>query len=103
MRRLLFVVVALAACGHSKASGPAWPEPSKTAEDGGESIAPHPSATYAAVVEKAETVEEAKPTPTAAAPAATSEDKPATTPATTTAPASEEVITTEEIIIEIDD
>jgi hypothetical protein len=103
MRRLL-LVVALVGCGHSKASGPAWPEPSKTADDGGESIAPQPSATYAAVVEKSADVEEAKPATTEAAkPVAATEDKPATTAPATTTPATDEVITTEEIIIEIDD
>ena len=81
MRRLLLAFV-LISCGNAKASGPKWPEPSKTAEDGGESLAPRPSATYAVVAEKAAEVEEDKPA--------------ATTPA-------EEVITTEEIIIEIDD
>ena len=103
MRRWL-LVVALAGCGHSKASGPAWPEASKTAEDGGESIAPQPTATYAAVAEKATEPEEDKADdkPAATPAATTSDDKPATMPAaTTTAP--EEVITTEEIIIEIDD
>jgi hypothetical protein len=103
MRRLL-LALALIGCGNAKASGPKWPEPSTTAEDGGESIAPRPSATYAVVAEKAAETEEAKPTPTAteAKPAAAAtDDKPAATP-TTTAPA-EEVITTEEIVIEIDD
>jgi hypothetical protein len=103
MRRLL-LALALMSCGNAKASGPKWPEPSKTAEDGGESIEPRPSATYAVVAEKAAEPEEAKPaaaTAEAKAAPAASDGKPATTP-TTTAPA-EEVITTEEIIIEIDD
>ena len=99
----MLLVVALVGCGRSKASGPAWPEASKTADDGGESIAPRPTATYAAVAEKASEPEPDKADAApAATPAATTEDKPAATPAATvTAP--EEVITTEEIIIEIDD
>lgn len=107
MRRLLLVVAlgaALAGCGRSKASGPKWPEPSKTADDGGESIEPRPSATYAAAVEKSADVEDKKPEPAETPAPAASEDKPAaaTAPAATT-PASEEVITTEEIVIEIED
>jgi hypothetical protein len=103
MRRLL-LAFALMSCGNAKASGPKWPEPSKTADDGGESIAPRPSASYAAVAETAAEAEEEKPAdkPAAATPAASTDDKPATTPATTTTP-TEEVITTEEIIIEIED
>ncbi|HEY5945582.1 MAG TPA: hypothetical protein VIV40_08820 [Kofleriaceae bacterium] len=102
MHRLI-LVAALAACSHSKASGPKWPEPSTTAEDGGESIAPRPSTTYAAAIEKSADVEDDKPA--AAVPAtpaaATGDDKPAATPAA--APSTDDVIMTEEIIIEIDD
>ncbi|HEX5064103.1 MAG TPA: hypothetical protein VFV99_32225 [Kofleriaceae bacterium] len=109
MGRLLIVVAsgALAgagACGHSNASGPKWPEPSKTAEDGGESIEPRPSASYAAAVEKSDDNDEDKPaaSSTSSPASSTSEDKPATT-STPTTPTSEDVFQTDEIIIEIDD
>jgi len=102
--RGLVLVALLAACGHSKASGPKWPEPSTTADDGGESLEPRPSSTYAAAIEKSADADEAKPaaatTSTTTTP--TADDKPATTPATTTAP-SDDVFMSEEIIIEIDD
>ena len=102
--RKLFLVAALAACSHSKASGPQWPEPSKTAEDGGESIAPRPSAQYAAAIEKSADEGDDKPaaTPTATPSASPGDDKPAATPATTQ-PTNDDVFMSEEIIIEIDD
>src|SRR5688572_16975395 len=83
MRRLsLLVAIAFAGCGSSKAKGPAWPAPSTTAEDGGESIAPQPSATYAAAIEKSAEPDEAKPADATAGATTTTptEDKPATTP-----------------------
>ena len=111
MRRLLFVLVAvaaLAACGHKKATGPAWPEPSKTeggAEDGGESIAPHETSTVAAAIEKSEEPEAKKDdAPAADATATTSEDKekaPSVTAPTQTS--IDEIIMSDEIIIEIED
>jgi len=107
MGRLLIVVAsgALAgACGHSKASGPKWPEPSTTAEDGGESIEPRPSSAYAAVVEKSDDVATDKPAAasTSSSTSSPSEDKPATM-STPSAPTSDDVFQTDEIIIEIDD
>jgi hypothetical protein len=103
--RPVALVVALAACGHPKPTGPKWPEPSATAEDGGESISPRPSATYAAAIEKSSDDADNKPvgSPTAT-PASSSpgDDKPAATPAATT-PANDDVFMSEEIIIEIDD
>jgi hypothetical protein len=102
MRRLLFVVM-LSACTHAKTTGPAWPEPSKTADDGGETIAPHETSAVAAAIEKAaEPEEKAAAAEPDATPAATpTEDKPAAAPAS--APANDDVIMSDEIIIEIDD
>ncbi|HEY5920183.1 MAG TPA: hypothetical protein VIV11_00875 [Kofleriaceae bacterium] len=103
MRRLLLVLV-VAACGAPKATGPKWPEPSKTADDGGESIEPHPSATYAAAIEKSADTDEKPAEATVATPAAAaSDDKPATATPSISQPVIDEVITTEEIIIEIED
>ena len=103
MRGLLLVVL-LAACGHSKASGPKWPEPSTTAEDGGESLDPRPSSTYAAAIEKSPDADDDKPAAatTTTTTTTTTDDKPASTPATTQTP-SDDVFMSEEIIIEIDD
>lgn len=104
MRRLaLLAVFALAACSHAKAKGPAWPEPSKTADDGGESLAPHEASPIAAAIEKSnDATPDADDKPAAAAPAAAVEDKPATVSQPTT-PASDDTIMSDEIIIEIDD
>ncbi len=102
----MLLVAALVGCGHPKASGPKWPEPSTTAEDGGESSEPKPSATYAAAVEKSTDDNGDKPaasaSPGAAAAASPGDDKPAPT-ATPSQPATDDVIMTEEIIIEIED
>jgi hypothetical protein len=106
MRRLLLVValgVSAAACSHAKSTGLAWPEPSKTADDGGESIAPHEASTVAAAIEKSDDEPEAKAAvDTPAATPAASEDKPASAPAATPPP-NDDVIMSDEIIIEIDD
>jgi hypothetical protein len=103
MRRLLFVVM-LSACTHAKTTGPAWPEPSKTADDGGESIAPHETSAVAAAIEKSEEPAEkaAAAEPAAAPKDAPDEDKPAAA-APASAPANDDVIMSDEIIIEIDD
>jgi hypothetical protein len=107
MRRVVIAIALLAsACGSRKASGPAWPEPSTTAEDGGESIEPRPTATYAAALEKSDAKAEEKTT------AAASDEKPAASesktdekPATSSesSPTLEEILMTEEIIIEIEE
>jgi hypothetical protein len=102
--RWLLLVIAIAACGPAKSKGPAWPAASTTAEDGGESIAPRPSATYAAAVERSADVEEDKPAETTSATAApASEDKPATTPTMSQPTSAEDVFQAEEIIIEVED
>jgi hypothetical protein len=108
MRRLLFIVAvtAFAGCGNAKAAGPKWPAPSTTAEDGGESLEPRPSATYAAAIEKSAEAEEDKPEVKATedkAAATKTEDKPATTTTEDKPATVEDVMMTEEIIIEIEE
>ncbi|HEX4450290.1 MAG TPA: hypothetical protein VH143_05420 [Kofleriaceae bacterium] len=96
--RCWLLVFALAACSHAS-TGPAWPKSTAAVADGGESLAPRPSAHELAAPEANDEVAVA-PAPAApikAAPAATSEPAPAATTPT------EETITTEEITIEIDD
>ncbi len=100
----------LAACGGSPGRGPAWPAPSPSETDGGESLAPRQAGSVAAI----EKAEDAKPAAPAAEPAeegaaeATPADAPAAsseaTEATEATPAREpEILTTEELIIEIED
>ncbi len=96
----------LAACGGGRDRGPAWPKPSPSETDGGESLEPRQPGSVAAAIEEAEDApssdvpeaSEAVPSP-AASPAATS-DRPATDPAPDKEP---DVLTTEELIIEIED
>jgi hypothetical protein len=98
----------LAGCGGSRASGPAWPQPTPSETDGGESLEPRQASSVAAI-EKAG--DESPATPAAATPAATPA---AATPAapgarpdrSTSEPAPSrdlDILTTEEIIIEIED
>jgi hypothetical protein len=99
----------LAACGGSRERGPAWPAPSPSETDGGESLAPRQAGSIAAI-EKAEDArpaadddddDDAEAPADAAAPAAAPAASSESTEAT---PASEpEVLTTEELIIEIED
>ena len=102
----LIVALALAACHKARSSGPAWPAPSKTADDGGESLEPR-STTVAASVEKSEDVADEKAekpeADTAEKPAAASEPDKAPTLSPLTQPKDDEVIMSEEIIIEIDE
>jgi hypothetical protein len=96
--RCWLLVIALAACSRTS-TGPAWPKSTASAADGGESLAPRPSAHELAASQADDEVAVA-PTPVAptkAAPTVSSEPTP--TPTTPT----EETITTEEITIEIDD
>jgi len=103
MRRIL-LVLAVSACTHSAATGPAWPKAHASDDDGGESLAPRDPAKSIAVA--AEEPEEAKPAPTPA-PAAAPPPAPVTeggAPAAAPAAAQpEDVITTEEIVIEVGD
>jgi len=101
---LVVMLLGTAACHGAKQTGPAWPAPSTTADDGGESIDPR-ATTIAAAIEKPDEKDDAPAAPAAEAakPAATPEaDKPAAAPAATQAPEGD-VIMSEEIIIEIDD
>jgi hypothetical protein len=106
MHILLFCGHRVRGCGSAKAAGPKWPAPSTTAEDGGESLEPKPTATYAAALEKsaeAEKKPEAKDIEDKPA-ATTTDDKPATTPSTEDKPATtDDVMMTEEIVIEIEE
>ncbi len=96
--RCWLLVFALAACSHAS-TGPAWPKSTTAVADGGESLAPRPSAHELASLESDDevVVAPAPTAPTKVAPVATTEAAPAATPPT------EEPITTEEITIEIDD
>jgi len=107
MRGSLSVVLALAlatGCHRAKPTVPAWPAPSTTADDGGESIDPHPTAVATSIEKSGDDDEVVGPTTEIVAkPTATVEvDKPATvSPPVQSTP--DEVIMSEEIIIEIDD
>jgi hypothetical protein len=105
MRRLLFVVAIAGCAPHAAPSGLAWPKPSTTASDGGESIAPRESRPVAAAIEKSD--EDVKPaaTPVAEKPAIAAPAKEGGGAPAIAAPAGavEEVITTDDIVIEIDD
>ena len=106
MRRLVFAV-ALAACGHAAPSGPSWPAPSTTADDGGESLDPRSEGSVAATLETADDDEPAaaaddKPAASDTKPA-TIDDSAASTTAAPQTPSVDDVLNTEEIIIEIDD
>ena len=103
----LLVVAGIAACGHATQTGPAWPAPSTTTEDGGESLEPRPSSTVAAAIEESDEPEEK------AADTADVDDKDADTAApakdddssstSTSESTSDEPMMTDEIIIEIED
>jgi hypothetical protein len=106
MLRTALLACLLAACGGSRDRGPAWPKPSPSETDGGETLEPRQASAVAAI----EDAEDA--TPSAGAPAATTTTPaatPAATPARTDRPASEtparepDVLTTEDIVIEIED
>ncbi len=106
MRRLLFVVAISGCAPHTSSSSPAWPKPSVSEDDGGESIAPRASRPVAVAIEQSE--DEPKPTPAPAptpVPAAATPAKDAVVAPAVTAPTGvvEEPITTEDIVIEIDD
>ena len=98
--RPLLLLLAVAACGQVS-RGPAWPKSSSSAaEDGGESLAPRPSAHELAAPESvaADEIIEVTPDKPAEKPA----DKPAEPAATVSTP-TEEPATTEEITIEVDE
>ena len=101
---VLAVAIAATGCHQAKPVALAWPTPSTTADDGGESI--EPATTVASAVEKTDdaAVEAAPAAEIVAKPgaAAAEPEKPATV-SPPTQPASDEVIMSEEIIIEIED
>lgn len=108
MRRLLLAAAlagALIGCSRANASGPKWPAPSTTGEDGGESLAPKPGAGYAVAIEKSDEPEpkadEATDDKDAAPDADSSDAEPAASDADE--PEADEPIETEAITIEIDD
>jgi len=98
-------LVASAGCGRGQMRGPAWPEPSTTAEDGGESIEPHPSVTYASAIERSAEPEpvEDKSSAAASEPAADAADDDDKDDPASSAPGDEDAVMTDEIIIEIED
>lgn len=102
MRRLL-LVLAVSACTHAAASGPAWPKAHASDEDGGESLAPRDPAKSIVVAAEASDDDDKPAAP--AAPAAPPAPAPVTqAAAAASAPAAaqpEDVITTEEIVIEV--
>lgn len=105
--RLLFVLfVVLSACG-AKRSAPAWPKMTEKEVDGGESLAPKPSAVATADKDDDEDdAVEAKPAEKTEKADAKPADKTETKPADTkpdAKPSEEVIITTEEIVIEIDE
>jgi hypothetical protein len=101
---LIALLVGAAACGHAHPAAPAWPKARAVAEgeDGGESLAPKPSAQS---IDEADDEEPAAPTPAIATPAPVTAPAAAATPAATpaAAPAPDEPATGEDIVIEIDD
>lgn len=103
MVRILLVAV-LAGCASHAATGPAWPKPHASEDDGGESLAPHVSRSdSAAAIETAD--DDAKPVAaTPAAPPAPAPE-PAATPTTPAAPAqpSEDTIIIDDVVIQIDE
>ena len=102
MRRLL-LVLAVTACTHSAATGPAWPKQHVSDDDGGESLAPRDPAKEVAVAAAPSDDDADKPaaTDTAEAPPAAAS---ATEGAAPSAPATaqpEDVIQSDEIVIEV--
>ena len=96
----LALALPAAACSRA-ATGPAWPKPHVADEDGGESLAPRPSAQAAAVeIESGDAVADAGEAVASPAAAATTPE-PAAAPAQPPAPAAEEPMQTEDIIIEV--
>jgi hypothetical protein len=99
-------VVAIAACGSKPPPGPAWPAASTTADDGGESIDPHPTAVATSIESSKDDDEDEKPAdqPEIVAKPGAAVSEPST-PATVSppTPVTDDVIMSEEIIIEIED
>jgi hypothetical protein len=100
----LAIAMTAIGCHPAKPAAPAWPAPSTTADDGGESIAPA-SNTVAAVEQsednEVETTEVPEILPKPGAPAAEPETPAVDSP--DSQPTTDGVIMSEELIIEIDD
>src|SRR5262245_45745793 len=99
MLRVALVIVGFLAACSAHAHGPAWPKASKTATDGGESLAPRAGAVTA--IEESADIAPAEP-------GAAKIDKPAVTPPVTptvtppvTPPPTEEPINLEDQVIEV--
>jgi hypothetical protein len=106
MRRawLFVLVLAAAACGSPNGRGPAWPKQHDKDADGGESLAPRPSAASVAAVERTpEPAEKLEAKAALEAGLKGDDDKPAAPKADKPADKTETPIQTEEIIIEIND
>ena len=103
MGRLL-LALALVGCAPHAATAPAWPKQTTSADDGGESLAPHEAHGPAAAVERSDD-DDAKPA-AAVIPTPTLEplaSEPAVAPAAAQPAPTEDTITTEDIVIEVDD
>ncbi len=107
--RIAWVVVAASlfgGCGAGRGGAAAWPKSSartETADDGGESIAPHQTHAAAAAIEAEDTVKPALATPASEpiiAPPVAPPIAPAVAPPTA---ASDDPMMTEDIVIEVDD
>lgn len=94
-------------CGAGSSTGPAWPKSTVKEPDGGETLAPRPSAASVAAVERApepaEKIEARAAFESATKPDATSETKPAVAKPAPGSDKTDDPITTEEIVIEIND
>jgi len=100
----ILLVAALAGCASHAATGPAWPKPHASEDDGGESIAPHVSRSdSAAAIETAD--DDAKPVAVAptATPAAPAAEPPATPAAAAPAQPTEDTIIIDDVVIQIDE
>lgn len=101
---LLAIVVAASGCHGAKQTGPAWPAPSTTADDGGQSIEPRPTSVATSVEKSADNDDEDdKKADAPAAKSAATDEKPASTPTLPSAQPTEPVMLDDEIIIEVDD
>lgn len=104
MLRFLLVASLAAGCASHAASGPAWPKPHASENDGGESLAPHVRSESAAAIETAD--DDAKPV--AAAPAAPAAATPASDPAAPAVappekPGDDTTIIIDDVVIQIDE
>jgi len=102
------LVSAVAACHGHRVDAPAWPAPSTTADDGGESIAPRRPAVAAAIEASeddadADTDDDALAAKSDGSPAADANDADAPGTDSTDASPQGDVIMSDEIIIEIED